>query len=102
MGDVMALFQSDCGILVEDGETQRVRIEFLGDDILDIMEEYCDGKDVCIVFTYGSEHPIVYHEEEGCTAYHPCRLQPLEALVRAKRNRVRGCTLRRMNEWICY
>lgn len=96
--DVLALFVSADIVWLQNGEDgrQRVRIEFLDDCLFDTMEQYCNFD---IVFTYGSNHPVVYHLD-GSSVYHPCRLKPLEDLVKAKRNRVRGYSIERMNEWI--
>lgn len=102
MKDVMALFVSTDIVVLDNGKDgqQRARIEFSGESLLDTMEHYFTESmhDMHILFTYGSDHPLMYHQE-GSKVYHPCALEPLEVLLRAKRNRVRGCTLQQMNEW---
>lgn len=97
--DILSLFVSD--VIVHDGGRGRVRVDFEADGMLETLEKLHSASrdDTCILFTYGSEHPLV-HYQEGSKVFHPCRLEPLEILMRAKRNRVRGCTLRRMHEWI--
>lgn len=99
--DVLLLSTSTRIVPLHEDGRHRVRVDFLADDMLETIEELCSASkdDTWILFTYGSEHPLVHHQE-GSKVYHPCRLEPLEVLVRAKRNRVRGYPLQRMNEWI--
>lgn len=112
MCDVMALFVSSRIVWLEHAEPlnhvgpwhgrRRARIEFSDPNVIDSLEEYFGSStdDVQIMFTHGSHHPLVYHDIDACDVFHPCRLMPLEDIVRAKRNRVQGCSLENMNQWI--